>query len=140
MWGKGVGPVRSGGRKKKKMKGRWMMNRWWCDGELRWRQWEDDESAAEVRVWWIWERGESLIWEREWVKWVEEKRNRKKKKRERNNILLWGGNKKSFLSLDLRYSALVVQCSWVGKNFTYTTTNVAPFFVYGGAKNSNLTF
>ena len=27
VWGKGVGPVRSGGRKKKKMKGRWMMDR-----------------------------------------------------------------------------------------------------------------
>jgi len=56
--------------------------------------------------------------------WVEEK------KIIINNILIGGGNKKLIFFLAFNYIALpyiVVHYNCVGKNFTYTTTNVASF-------------
>ena len=119
-----------------------MMNRqWWA-------------LVAAVRGWWIDGRGVSLRnmsewWEFELRKWGMTEIGLRKKEIKKKYIyiyiyiyiLMWGGNKNLFLSLALSYSVhsyIAMHYSCVGKTFTYTTTNVTPFFVYGGAKISFL--
>ena len=115
-------------------------------GSLVGEEWRKKEKKWKGEGWWISDGamvsfnggGERMMnWRQRWEfdlrKGMNETGRGKKeikKRKVRNNILMWGGNKKSFLSLALSYSAqpyMVVQCSWVRKNFTYTTSNVAPF-------------